>query len=331
MPEQQKPARRHHVVSKFYLRRFANPRQQLTRLPLVGKAHLQSINDATVRKDFYTVLADGVEQDNFETQLGLVETEAAAAFTAILRDRTWPPAPEHRAAVSAWIALQYLRGERTRQMVEETERALSKLQVGIATTDRLRGQIGAPADVSDDEIEAARTSMLATADTRPVHRHVHLNAIGRALEESVMSVYSRRPWILVDFEWDILGTSDTPVLLTADPADLEIGRGVGIVSAKELYVPLGSRAALCIGELGGTEPDKRGTGSADFAHFLNERIMYTARQALYHHPDTTPFAGFDLPQPRQQEMDMPHEQINGLIEATARAQGRSSGLSSPAE
>lgn len=236
MPDQQKPARRHHVVSKFYLRRFANPRKQLIRRPLDGKAHLQSVNDATVRKDFYTVHADGFEQDAFETQLADVEAEAAVAFTAILRDGAWPPTPEHRLGVSAWIGLQFLRGENNRRMVEEMHRAFSKLEIGMANTDQLRELTGAPEGATDDEVEAARAHMLATADTRPIDHHAHLRSIGQVLEQAVAAVFDRQPWILVDFSWDALGTSDTPVVIIPDAAAIARLRGVGIGSAPELYV-----------------------------------------------------------------------------------------------
>lgn len=329
MPEQRRPARRHHVVSKFYLRRFANAKQQLMRHPLVGKAHLQSVNDATVRKDFYTLTAHGVEQDAFETHLAELEAEAAAAFTATLRDRAWPPTPEHRFAVSAWIGLQYLRGENNRRMIEELDRAFSKLEVGIATTNQVRERLNIPAHVPDNAVEAMRAEMLATADTRPIDHRSHLMSIVDNLAGTVASIFDRRPWILVDFATDVLGTSDTPVKLVADDAALAAGMGVGIVSAKELYVPLSARAALCIGSIGGTGPDERGHGHVAFARFLNERMLYTARRALYSHPAANPFAGFVMLRPRQQEVDVPHEQIDGLIEAAARAQGRASGLPVP--
>jgi hypothetical protein len=39
MAKQQKPARAHHVVSKFYLRGFANAKEQLIRRLLDGDPH----------------------------------------------------------------------------------------------------------------------------------------------------------------------------------------------------------------------------------------------------------------------------------------------------
>ncbi|MCD0446299.1 DUF4238 domain-containing protein [Glycomyces sp. A-F 0318] len=326
MPEQQKPARRHHVVSKFYLRRFTNPRQQLMRHPLDGKAHLQSVNDATVRKDFYTLHLPGVDQDTLEAHLGELETEAGKAFTAILRDGSWPPTPEDRLAVSAWIGLQFLRGENNRRSVEEIHRTLSKLEVGIATTDQLRKDLGMLEDTPDDEVEAARARMLATADTRPIDHHLHLAAMADMLESAVQLVFDRRPWLLIDFSWDALGTSDTPVALVPDAAARAGHRGVGIGTAEELYVPLSTRTALCVGNVGGTKPDRRGPGNQYMAQKLNQYTLHTARRAIYYHPETDPFAAFAMPTVRQRELNTSLRQINGMIEETARAQGRPSGL-----
>lgn len=63
-----KHIRRQHVVSKFYLKGFADEAGQLRRVYLPGdRSHLMATSDATVVKDFYTVtLPDGSESDMFE-------------------------------------------------------------------------------------------------------------------------------------------------------------------------------------------------------------------------------------------------------------------------
>jgi hypothetical protein len=54
MPEQ---AKRHHVVSKFYLRYFANDEELVTTVVLPGdRTFPQSIGDASVRTGYYTVI-----------------------------------------------------------------------------------------------------------------------------------------------------------------------------------------------------------------------------------------------------------------------------------
>lgn len=297
------------------------------RLPLQGKTHPQSIRDATVQNDFYTVRQDGVAKDAFETQLADVEAQAAPAFASILKDRVWPPDRETKGAVALWIALQFLRGDGNRRMVEEMHRVFSKLEIGMFTTDQFRERLQVPAEVPEAEVEEMRAEMLASADARPIDHHAHLASIGDVLEPAFKAVFERGPWVLVDFPGDMLGTSDTPVVLVPYAADVAVGKGTGIGSAEELYVPLSSRTALLIGEPGGTGPDLRVTRAADLAHQLNARIVGTPRRALYHLPGTDPFNGFTLPEPRERELGVDHDQINKWIAEAARgrAAGRQSG------
>jgi Protein of unknown function (DUF4238) len=50
-------ARRHHVVSKFYLRYFANDNERITTIMLPGERTFpQSIGDASVQTGYYTVI-----------------------------------------------------------------------------------------------------------------------------------------------------------------------------------------------------------------------------------------------------------------------------------
>jgi hypothetical protein len=60
----QKPPRRHHVVNRAYLARFARD-GMLQRVPLAGTPHLISMNNATVERDFYSTSAPGLEVDAY--------------------------------------------------------------------------------------------------------------------------------------------------------------------------------------------------------------------------------------------------------------------------
>lgn len=71
MPDQ---ARRHHVVSKFYLRYFANDHERVTTVMLPGdRTFQQSIGDASVQTDYYAVIDQaGYRSDAAEQALSLV-------------------------------------------------------------------------------------------------------------------------------------------------------------------------------------------------------------------------------------------------------------------
>jgi Protein of unknown function (DUF4238) len=66
-------SRRHHVVSKFYLRHFADDSRILTAVELPGTKRFQlAIGNATVKHDYYLAIGlDGKLSDQAETAFGL--------------------------------------------------------------------------------------------------------------------------------------------------------------------------------------------------------------------------------------------------------------------
>src|SRR6266498_735330 len=44
-------------------------------------------------------------------------------------------------------------------------------------------------------------------------------------------------------------------------------------------------------------------GTSDMARTFNGKTIHNARRYVYHHPDDHPLAGFDLPEPRDAELD----------------------------
>lgn len=78
--------RRQHTVSKFYLKGFADEREQILRVALPGDPRVRlSIRDATVIKDFYSVeLPGGERSDMFEKAFSEIEGPASQVLDAIL-------------------------------------------------------------------------------------------------------------------------------------------------------------------------------------------------------------------------------------------------------
>ncbi len=99
--------RRHHLISKFYLKRFANSDEQVRRIVLPGvQVHLTSLNDAAVQKDFYNLkLGDGRVTDFFEKEFDKIESAASAALSRLLaNDYQHPLNPGDREALAAGSA-----------------------------------------------------------------------------------------------------------------------------------------------------------------------------------------------------------------------------------
>lgn len=325
----QKPARRHHVVSKFYLRGFADESGQITRHPLgPGLAVVPvGIDDATVRKDFYRVEGDGVEPDAFELAMGELESATAPAFEQLIAGHE-PLSHQDRYNLSIWIALHFLRSEATRRAGEEIYRAFSKLEVGVFTTGQVRERLGLAVDVPDEEVEELRARMLATADTFPVDHHSHLRLIAESLQGMTNVVFGRQPWIITRYERKALATSDMPVVLIPRQEDRGMGLGTGLGTAAELFVPISRRVGLHLGELPPLDqepgPPVEVRGTARFARWSNQHTLWNARRIAFHHPADDPLNGLDNRGERDCEMLAPD--TDDLIRGFASQQGRPSGL-----
>jgi hypothetical protein len=318
----QKPPRRHHVVNRAYLARFALD-GMLKRVPLAGKPHKISVNNATVERDFYSTSAPELEVDAYESTLSQVEGQAEVAFRHVVDEGRWPT-PQDRVAIAQWIAAQFLRTRAIRRTTEDIERATNKLEVGISTPDQVRERMGLP-DATDEEVEDLRARMLATVDTYTVDPQSHLSLMAESME-GFINVTLARPWAIVRWQRRALATSDTPVVLVRDPDSPIPGLGFG--SAGRVMVPLSRRVGLTLGSVGNREhyPEGELPGTTQSAKLFNESTIGNARQVLFHHPDDDPLAGFALPEARTNEMDTSDSQTEALIEAFARQQGRPSGL-----
>lgn len=332
----QKPARRHHVVSKFYLRGFADESRRITRHPLAPGSAVApvGIDDATVRKDFYRVEGEGVQPDVFEGAMGDLESVTAPAFEQLIAGHE-PLSHQDRYHLAIWIALHFLRSEATRRAGEELHRTFSKLEIGVFTTGQVRERLGLTDRVSDGEVEQLRARMLAAADKVRVDHHSHLRVIAESLQGMTNLVFGRQPWIITRYERKALATSDTPVVLIPRREDRDMGLGTGFGTAAELFVPISRRVGLHLGALPPLDqkpgPPVEARGSAHFARWSNQHTLWNARRVVFHHPADDPLNGLDNRGERESEMLAPN--IEDLIRGFARQQGRASGLpesSSPA-
>ncbi len=140
MPESE--AKRHHIVPRFLLARFAEPPGnndgRLAQIDTTSGATARvSVKTAATRHRFYSVRSTEAEKDNrIESLISLVEDHAAEAIELLLE------CPERmgdhdRIAISIFIALQ----------VQRTPRALARAEAMIRETAEavLREHVGDPA------------------------------------------------------------------------------------------------------------------------------------------------------------------------------------------
>ena len=302
----QEQAKRHHIVSKFYLRYFANDKERVTTVMLPGdRTFPQSIGDASVQTDYYTVIdRDGQQSDAVEQSLALVEAQAATAWREVVAG-VWPLPDEHRASMAAWLALQLLRGSGVRNSMSELATHHLLLSVILGGRKRLREALIAADEPSlNQEWIGLFTDPLRLA-ARPEH---HVQHIAEMLPRVIDSLLARW-WLLTVFERKALATSDHPVHVVPNAELTSMGMGTGIENATVIHVPLTRRHSLAMYQPSAVPPqlaalgrDTRWPGVAATALYSNSCTVNGARRFLFHHPDDAPLAGFDLPQPRDREL-----------------------------
>ncbi|MFD9740625.1 DUF4238 domain-containing protein [Umezawaea sp. NPDC059074] len=305
-----KRIRRQHVVSKFYLKGFANEMGQLRRVFLPGdRSHLIATSDATVIKDFYTVtLPDGTESDMFERAFGEIETPAAEALRLLL-DRTWPLQGELRAALSSWIALQHLRGENVRAGGDQQKALIIRLIVGVSGKQALREIIerAEHRSVTDSELDWEWRDI--TKPGGPDFKSDakgHLHLVTR-LHDGMSRYLHDSQWTIFRFNRRHLLTTDHPVAMATRP-DYPEHQGVGIFTADAFLTPLSRYAALMIKPRHKLSiqdafvPDFEQAGTTKYARWINQELVIHAKRHIYMHPEDSLTDGLHLPQPDRPNM-----------------------------
>jgi hypothetical protein len=305
-----RPARAHHLVSRFYLRHFANDQDQITTIRLPGdRVFTQSVNRASVENDYYTAIGnDGQETDAAERAFNEIEGPASEAWR-LVADGTWPLPPAQREIVAGWIALHLLRGARSRVAMNNIGTDLLNLEIIAGGTARLRNalrDIGEPYD--DESVANEWVSLFENPLEVQVNANHHLNHVVRALPHVTQSLLDRW-WVLTSFTRKSLATCDQPVHVMPNPRDVARGLGTGIETADEIHVPLTRRISLGMvrrdalpSGLDRASADVRCAGVAKVALYCNSCTINSAWRMIFHHPDDQPLIGLELHPPRSREV-----------------------------
>lgn len=301
-----KLVRRQHVVSRFYLRGFANDKKIIRRVELPGDSTCdQSITDATVVKDIYNItLPDGTVSDAFETVFADVEADAAKALITAVTNESWPLPPDQREAIAAWAALQHLRGQSARSAITEIQAAILGLLVRTAGKEPLRELISRVEgrEISDGELDDEWKDLTKPSGPDLVPQtEDHLKSLMSLWNPTIGSMLAR-PWSIVRFSRRPLITGDHPVSMIAG-AGHPSSIGVGIMTAGAFVLPLNRYTGLIMSDADyAGAPDGDLPPSTALAQMFVDATVGSTRRYLYHHPDDDPFNGRALPLPRQSEI-----------------------------
>ncbi|MFE9993458.1 DUF4238 domain-containing protein [Streptomyces avermitilis] len=297
-------SRRQHTVPRFYLKRFADADERIMRVPIGSEqAPLPcGIKDVAVRNDFYSFPDDtGQLDDSVEIALSKLEGEAAHVLRMVVDDHCWPLPAAERKTMTDWVAAQFLRVPARREAANEVFDHLTKTTLAIegkrGLRERLEAESGGP--VPDEEVErkwAEKTDFSSYTVKPPVVHHLASMASGIPAAADVLM---QRGWVLYRFKRKKLITSDHPVTLIRDPRTPR-WIGVGLATAAGVAIPLDRQVVLLMSAPGA--PDRTGSPTAALAQDFNQRFAFSARSAVFHHPDDTPLVGVELPPRRTSEM-----------------------------
>ncbi|MBX3438558.1 MAG: DUF4238 domain-containing protein [Planctomycetaceae bacterium] len=314
-------ARRHHTVPQFYLRGFADNDQIATvRLP-GDQRFVQSVKDASVTKNFYSVEGHLGGEDVIEKELSKIEGAVAAILKKIVAG-SWPLDPDDRMSLGFFVALQATRVPVQRRSMEGMAAQIMRLQIGAGGKDSLRKRLEEQGGEVDDEL-VENVWDLATQPGGPRLQMSNEGHIKHMVElaESLVKYVVGRPWVLVQFDRRSIFTSDSPVGLIPHPKD-EPWRGVGYMTAWGITFPLTRKLGLLMGNpealIDGRIPvervhqgdvDRTQFGSTALEKLFNGTTVMNASEWLFHHPDDEKFVPEELPMPDAVGMEMDGESM----------------------
>jgi hypothetical protein len=304
-----RPRRRSHTVQAALLKRFADEKGRLKRVPLAGASHIVSVRDATVLKDFYAERRDdGTIDDTFERSLDHLEAPLTPLLRALIDKRKWPIEHSERRALAMWVTFQLLRTPATRSFEGDVRDIMFRKSLGLESAADLgayleaRGRTFNHAEL-DDLWEVYREQRGATVGGDAASHIGMMDQFAPDLTDMVLG----RGWTFVHCNSGLV-TTDHPVAVRLPTKPDAAGQLWGV--AGEIVVALDRHVALIVGEDPGSD---RWIDDGDhLTDGINLAIVTHARIAVFHHPSDDPLKGIWLPQPYRRHTSV-EEWLESLV------------------
>jgi hypothetical protein len=270
-----------HIVPKFQLRNFSSGDQICVRLLPGGQTWKVSVNDAAVRRDFYSrTRPDGTRVDDVEWSLSQIESAAGPLLPDL--QGAWPLTHEDKAKVAELFAYQAVRGPRWRAWHEcFTRNAVAqKRREGFHEM-----KSGLLVPLSDQQLDGFENHLLS--DTQ---RLIRMLAVGKKL----ITIFGSMTWDLVTFDEPLLAISDHPVVevpLGAGRRFPTLARGHGLLNVLEVQIPVAPDLALLMTWKDAPDSAHVLRGAAEHAENLNGFVIAQAERQWMWKPGTTPATG----------------------------------------
>ncbi|MCA1943428.1 MAG: DUF4238 domain-containing protein [Yonghaparkia sp.] len=299
--------KKHHIVPRWVLDNFANEKSQVSvRDRNSGEHSLRSVNDLAITDFYTTVDVDGNLNSQMEDLLGVIES---AALDVVRRElaglsfrRSHEISSDDRLALDGFVAMQKVRGMRTRRSLELlTDWQLKFLNQGKLTVEEINGLEFIP------------------------HQNEHIRMMN-SLVDRIAGHLSRRPASLLKLDRPLLVISDEPVVLRHEQSDsrtraakadglplpngqdqnpanivsLTSNSAGGLAMADDIGYPIGPDMVIYYGT-GWRLPAVVSLDRAEsnlVASWLNEEVLANAVGWVAANPAHRNFKGFHFPPPR---------------------------------
>lgn len=283
--------RKHHYVPRAFLERFCVAGKIIvTDLESEGRQWVSNARDTFCERDFYARLQPGssdraVFEKIFATTF---ENDGIRALRRIVDECRLPPLPGLRQAACRYIALQYLRGPKTREGILKEARKLGEKrrrellsgspQKVYRTVEQILGR-----KPTQDDIR--HFCSLAKWDIEILEPAViHLHHLGDSYFD-FGDLLEARSWLRFRFATPLLWTSDEPVSLSTESlAPLPAGQGMN--EAAFVIVHTDPQNALLLAHPGLQVTSEIFDYGPSVADKLNELLMKGAFRFLVHAPGT---------------------------------------------
>ncbi|WP_157951488.1 DUF4238 domain-containing protein [Rhodococcus opacus] len=302
---------KHHLVPQFYLRNFANRRNQVVLVDRddPSRAFRRSVRNACAEVGFYRIEVDDLDREEdrathdpelVENLLNGFETSAAPAIYKLVNGYRDFCSQHDWYHLINYIALQTVRGVRWREDVNAS--ASHELRMHLAeslSNDEIRGWLveeGRPARNKD--IAGFRRDLLSERGPRVEAPQAVLiqEGLRMALSDIAERLADRMHWEFIEPKRVPMLTADEPVCWWA-PGDGPVGFG----NAKVVWLPLSRGLILQLrdadetNETLGLPTQQSDDGPDELASIVNREVAAQAERWILHHPDDEPLHQVDIP------------------------------------
>lgn len=296
---------RHHLVPRFYLKRFADDRQNLVVVTRNAphRSTMKPVKVVCAKEGFYAMPTediaeghrDGHDPEIVEQVLSQIESDTATAIETLLAGR-FPPTMQDRYRITQFIALQMTRGHAFRDDTEALATLAAKTYIDTSprsAAEGIRQWLNARGDARHDTaVQDFRARLQEEGFPRLQMSQPHMvqHLLRIALYTFHPALFTRR-WRLHRFDHGCLVTSDSPVGLWSPT--LPGGEShVGPLNAPMIVMPLDRRTALTLVDNGS---ERMVEGTPLRARQFNTAVIAEASERIFHHPGDHPLDELEIP------------------------------------